>query len=1831
MHFHIVRNAPAGALLLVLLLACAIAPPAAAEEYVFAGQWGGDAGSVHGYLPMAVAVDTAGNIYEGTRDTHQIVKRSPTGKVLARWGGDGTGSEGSGAEDGQFNSISGIAVDAAGNVYVADAGNYRIQKFSSDGTFLAKWGGYGSGDQQFGSPKGIAVDTAGNVYVADPGNARIQKFSSNGDYLDQWGSRGAGPGQFGDGSRYGYFSSPWGVAVDPAGNVYVTDPVNDRVQSFTPNGDYLDEWGSTGTGDGQFQGPAGIAIDREGAIYVFDCMNFRVQKFAPNGMLIARWGSAGSQPGQFGGNWWDGSGIIDANSIAVGPGGIVYVADKGNSRIQLFRSDGVFIRAYEASGYDTEGMFSSPRGLDTDREGNVYVADPNVCRIQKFARDGTIISQWGAQGSIDGRFDMPVDVAVDGDGYVYVIDYHRVEKFTSSGDFVASWGSYGSEDGQLNYPYGIAVDGAGNVYVADTGNRRVQKFSSDGTFLTAWGGSGPGDGQFSLPQGIAVDNAGNVYVTDTGNHRIQKFTSNGTYVTQWGIEGAGPGQFYEPYGIAVDRVGDVYVTDVTQRRIQKFSADGTFIACVGEPGSGDGQFDTWGPIGVAADDAGTVFATDQGKNRVEKFVLKSTTPVVTDLSPSWVERARGTRVQVYGFRFVPGMQVRLARNGTTVGTADSVVYSSSTMLVSTFDLSSMATGVYDVVAEWPDHTVRSLASGLCIGTLPEGVLHQNDDLSLRAGETATVHLALESPQNLFVTLQKTRYAGDPHYNWPGTVTLERDGVVVATDSGDQDQVLQVTNPLPGNYTVSVTAGSAGHAILKVRDRLPVLTPGEWVVETIQRPYGSVFYRIEVPTGQSRLQLDAQALGGWSRFRVFRTRWGGDQQWIGSGGPDASLTIPNPKPGLYVIEFMDTQQISRADQARDVMLRASMIAYPSDPVPVYLPAITGFSPAKGGNTGTVSMTLQGAWLDPNATVTLDRDGRPALAARSVIGAGEKTSLTATFDLSGMAPGSYTVNVTNPDGLRALGETPFAIEAGGRSDFWVEVVGRETIRTDRPATFILKYGNKGTLDMPAPLISIAADPASSAVSIRFPSATDPSPMTAPVTVIANGSPETPGVLPAGSSFSRVVEVVAHGSEEFGLIATPLNVNSVYSPTTLESVTDASAPAPGVQMLFSRSFPSGYSSYLGPFGYGWVHSFDLHLDSFADGSIVLRSGDRYTASLRAMGNGTYIEEGGDRSLTLHGDGTSTLTLRGGGSVRFGTNRQPTAIIDPNGNQLTLTYTSDRLTVIEHSDGDRFSIEYTPEGRIATLTDYQGKRTRYSYDAGKTLLTSVTAPDGGITTYTYDSQDAMYGLMDVTVPGGIARTFRHDGDGRVVETSINSTLETKSFSYEEPSRTTTIRDAAGSALILQMNENGQLVQSGKASGNTMRFGYDGDDDLVAITDALGNTHHLTYDDKHHVQSITDPLGHMTALGYESRFDTVESVTDPRGNIMNFSFDSAGNLIRTAYPDSRTESRAYDARGNTIQRTDRKGEAVRYQYTNRGQLARIDYPDGSSAAYTYDDAGNILTATNPAGTISMTYNNHRQPTSIQLPDGNSFTYFYDSAGRLIQRREGTGDVTQYYYDRAGNLIRVSDRNDGVIVAYTYDAAGRVIRRDLRSGAFTLYGYDADGRLSALKNYNPTGSELSRFENGYDAAGNLVQVDSQDGRYRYEYDAAGQLVKTTYPDGKITSYEYDASGNRIAVIADGATDSYMTNVMNQYKGAGSTTFTYDANGNMVSRKEGNRTTTFEYNYDNRLIRVSSPEGVQEYVYDALGNRVGLRRNGILTRYLVDPLGIGNVVAEFAEN
>jgi len=580
------------------------------EEYVYAGEWG-SCGSGKGQFnyPWTVAVSPDGNVYVADNYNYRIQYFSPAGSFIGQWGSYGSGN-------GQFNRPLDVAVSPDGNVYVADQYNNRVQYFTSSGSFLGKWGSVGQGDGEFYNLSGVAVAPDGSVYVADLFNDRVQHFTATGSYLGKWGAEGSGKGQF---------RSPKGVAVDERGVVYVADDNNSRVQYFTSSGSFLGKWGSPGSGDGKFES---VADTVEAGGYVFVADRNRVQYFTSSGSFLGKWGAPGSGKGQF-------QGVVD---IAVAPGGVVYVADAGNHRIQYFTPTGSHPAAGRGRGEEgrswgdgkAEGRYwgtplpertaveyvyagewrkKYPEYIAVGPDGTVYlgyVGDYGDGRIKYFDPAGTYLGQW--------EVSEPRDITVARNGDVYVTDWGSgVKRFTRTGAFLGER-RIDIHEYIKNWYLGLAVAPNGNVYVAGSESDRIEYYTPRGKRLGGWGSEGAGDGEFRWPNAVAVAPNGWVYVNDSKNRRIQYFTPDGSFLGQKRFSHK---LFHAPEDVAVAPNGHVYVADAGNHRVVHLDADGEVLGTWGRRGGGDGEFSEMSAIDVGP--KGDVYVVDSENNCVQRF------------------------------------------------------------------------------------------------------------------------------------------------------------------------------------------------------------------------------------------------------------------------------------------------------------------------------------------------------------------------------------------------------------------------------------------------------------------------------------------------------------------------------------------------------------------------------------------------------------------------------------------------------------------------------------------------------------------------------------------------------------------------------------------------------------------------------------------------------------------------------------------------------------------------------------------------------------------------------------------------------------------------------------------------------------------------------------------------------------------------------------------------------------------------------------------------------------------------------------------------------------
>jgi tripartite motif-containing protein 71 len=249
----------------------------------------------------------------------------------------------------------------------------------------------------------------------------------------------------------------------------------------------------------------------------------------------------------------------------------VYIVDSGRHRVALFDASGNPLGSLGSVSLG-EGQFSGPVGIDVDSKGTIYVADKNNKRLQVFKPDGSFQRSLPVEEA--GVAAEPVDVAVSAKGktlYVTTNDSHKVLAITNRGKPKSAWGGQGEEPGQFNYPATIDVDASNNIYVVDVLNARVRVFDETGASAAQFGQYGAKPGSFIRPKGVAVDAAGKIYVSDSYLGVVQVFGADGSFIGVLGVDGE-PARFKAPTGLAFSG-GRLYVTDMLAGKVLAFKME----------------------------------------------------------------------------------------------------------------------------------------------------------------------------------------------------------------------------------------------------------------------------------------------------------------------------------------------------------------------------------------------------------------------------------------------------------------------------------------------------------------------------------------------------------------------------------------------------------------------------------------------------------------------------------------------------------------------------------------------------------------------------------------------------------------------------------------------------------------------------------------------------------------------------------------------------------------------------------------------------------------------------------------------------------------------------------------------------------------------------------------------------------------------------------------------------------------------------------------------------------------------------------------------------------
>lgn len=587
-----------------------------------------------------------------------------------------------------FSVPQSVALDTAGNIFVADTGNHAIKKISPAGvvtTVAGKPGTWGSADgvgvaARFYSPQGVAVDGAGNVYVSDSANATLRKIASDGMVTTLAGTAGVeGPdnGPVDGVGSAALFSVPGAIALDPAGNLLVID---DRtIRKVSPSGMVTTFAGRRGVGGStngpgaaaRFATPSALAVDAAGRIYVADRDNQIIRVITPGGVVSTFAGTVGVN-GEV--NGAVATALFDyPTAIAVDATGNVYVGDTGeysqsssaDNAIRKITSAGEVTTLAGAAGWGSRdgvgaaASFDFVGGLAVDAAGNVFAADTLNNAVRRITSAGVVTTLAGTAppmfdatytcASADGvaanaKFCRPSALAVDQHKNIYVADTgnNTIRKITYGGGvstLAGKAGVAGFQDGigtaaAFGAPSGIAVDANGVVYVSDSANHLIRKISPAGVVSTLagadWEDGVPGFGgrPRSYPTALAVDNAGTVYAVDRGIGTVRKISAAGVVTTPPGLSPAGT----PLCGIALDAAGNLYLTSVTTVFVVTPNGGVTTLA------GSQNVFNAVDGVGeqaafsfacdLALDAGGAILVVDQGNNTIRRVAHDGTVTTI---------------------------------------------------------------------------------------------------------------------------------------------------------------------------------------------------------------------------------------------------------------------------------------------------------------------------------------------------------------------------------------------------------------------------------------------------------------------------------------------------------------------------------------------------------------------------------------------------------------------------------------------------------------------------------------------------------------------------------------------------------------------------------------------------------------------------------------------------------------------------------------------------------------------------------------------------------------------------------------------------------------------------------------------------------------------------------------------------------------------------------------------------------------------------------------------------------------------------------------------------
>ncbi|MBI5744926.1 MAG: hypothetical protein HY952_10305 [Elusimicrobia bacterium] len=487
--------------------------------------------------PEALAFG-GGRLYVADTGNSRIVVFDPDGKFLWAFSGDGSAP-------GQLDAPRGLAYGPDSRLYVSNTGNSRVDVFNSDGIYLYGFAAAKTDGITKLNPAKLSLNQAGDIFVSDPDKALLQKYDRTGKLLKE------------------YQLPNDGAVADKRGQLYIINSREGKVSEYTDGGEKVGTFGTKGKGKMEFKNLRDIAIDGAGNLYLCDDENKKVVAInlesaetgpeLPLASILDRFTVKGPVA----------KAAFKADVFAVTPEGKIVAYMPEAKEIVLIENGTKKTLVREGK---LQGQVRAPKGIFIDPKGLIYVADTGNDRVQIFNADGTYNNMFGESGSGDGQFKSPSAVAVNAKGNIYVADTRnrKVKAFSPDGIFLFA---VGPEVGNLilSNPVSVRCDENKNVYVLDSALKKVVVLDSMGKFLRIWDDSGA----LQDPASLTYDNKGFFYILDRGTFNVKIFDADGRFTASFFAKGRGERELWAPQYMAF-RNDKIYISDMENARILGF-------------------------------------------------------------------------------------------------------------------------------------------------------------------------------------------------------------------------------------------------------------------------------------------------------------------------------------------------------------------------------------------------------------------------------------------------------------------------------------------------------------------------------------------------------------------------------------------------------------------------------------------------------------------------------------------------------------------------------------------------------------------------------------------------------------------------------------------------------------------------------------------------------------------------------------------------------------------------------------------------------------------------------------------------------------------------------------------------------------------------------------------------------------------------------------------------------------------------------------------------------------------------------------------------------------